>query len=120
MEVLTRLEAGLRALIVEAVRRERCTFTLEALFQTQPAPCDPAMRGALREAAETLAPGSWREMPSGAGHDAQIVARKIPAAMLFVPSIGGVSHHWAENTSDEDLALGVKTLHAAARLYLAR
>ena len=119
MDVLTRLEAGLRALVREAERRERCRFTLEPVFQTLPAPCDPAMMRALREAAEALAPGAWREMPSGAGHDAQILARKMPASMLFVPSIGGVSHHWAENTSDEDLALGVQTLHEAARRYLA-
>jgi beta-ureidopropionase / N-carbamoyl-L-amino-acid hydrolase len=45
-------------------------------------------------------------MPSGAGHDAQHVARVMPAAMLFVPSINGISHHWAENTSDEDIVLG--------------
>ena len=119
MDVLTRLEAGLRALIREAERREKCTFALEAIFQTQPAPCDPALQAALREAAQALAPGAWCEMPSGAGHDAQVVARKIPAAMLFVPSIGGVSHHWAEDTSDDDLALGVRTLHEAARRYLA-
>ena len=47
-------------------------------------------------------------MPSGAGHDAQWLARKMPAAMMFVPSIGGISHHWTENTSDEDLVLGAQ------------
>jgi N-carbamoyl-L-amino-acid hydrolase len=47
-------------------------------------------------------------MPSGAVHDAQIVARVIPAAMMFVPSIDGISHHWAENTSDEDIVLGAR------------
>ncbi len=119
LDVLTRLEAALRALVREAERRERCRFTLEPVFQTQPAPCDPAMMRALSQAAEALAPGAWREMPSGAGHDAQIIARKIPASMLFVPSIGGVSHHWAEDTKAEDLALGVQVLHDAARRFLA-
>ena len=47
-------------------------------------------------------------MPSGAGHDAQWLARKLPAAMMFVPSIGGISHHWTENTSDEDIVLGAQ------------
>ena len=47
-------------------------------------------------------------MPSGAGHDAQIMAQVIPAGMMFVPSIGGISHHWAENTSDEDIVLGAR------------
>jgi N-carbamoyl-L-amino-acid hydrolase len=47
-------------------------------------------------------------MPSGAGHDAQWLARKLPAAMMFVPSIGGISHHWTENTSDADIVLGAQ------------
>jgi N-carbamoyl-L-amino-acid hydrolase len=47
-------------------------------------------------------------MPSGAVHDAQIVARVIPAAMMFVPSIDGISHHWAENTADGDIVLGAR------------
>jgi N-carbamoyl-L-amino-acid hydrolase len=58
-------------------------------------------------------------MPSGAGHDAQNVAKVMPAAMLFVPSIGGISHHWAEDTKEEDLALGVRVLGAAAERVLA-
>ena len=45
-------------------------------------------------------------MPSGAGHDAQILARHMPAAMMFVPSIEGISHHWSEDTSDADIVLG--------------
>ena len=119
LPVLERMEAGLRALVQESNRRERCRATLEPVFKTLPAPCDPDMRKALREAAEARAPGAWREMPSGAGHDAQIVARKIPAAMLFTPSIGGISHHWAENTKDEDLMLGMAVLHEGARRFLA-
>jgi hypothetical protein len=47
-------------------------------------------------------------MPSGAGHDAQMARAQMPAAMMFVPSIGGISHHWSENTSDEDLVLGAQ------------
>ena len=46
--------------------------------------------------------------PSGAGHDAMVVGCVIPSAMMFVPSIGGISHHWSENTSDEDLVLGAQ------------
>ncbi len=57
-------------------------------------------------------------MPSGAGHDAQVIAPHIPAAMMFVPSIGGISHHWAENTSDEDIALGAQVFTEAVAAYL--
>jgi len=42
----------------------------------------------------------------------------MPAAMLFVPSIGGISHHWAEDTKPEDLAMGLRVLVEGARRYL--
>jgi beta-ureidopropionase / N-carbamoyl-L-amino-acid hydrolase len=116
--VLERMEAALRALVREANRREPCGVTLEAVSKAIPALCDPAMMRALAGAAEQIAPGAWQEMPSGAGHDAQNIARRMPAAMLFVPSIGGISHHWAEDTGDEDLALGIRVLTEGARRYL--
>jgi len=47
-------------------------------------------------------------MPSGAGHDAQVLATIMPAGMLFVPSIGGISHHWNENTADADIVTGAE------------
>jgi beta-ureidopropionase / N-carbamoyl-L-amino-acid hydrolase len=117
--VLERMEATLHMLVREANRRERCTVTLEAMSKAIPALCDPAMMQALAGAANEHAPSAWQHMPSGAGHDAQNIARHIPAAMLFVPSIGGISHHWAEDTKDEDLALGIQVLDAAARRFLA-
>jgi N-carbamoyl-L-amino-acid hydrolase len=119
MTVLERMEAALHMLVRETNRRERCTVTVEAVSKAIPALCDPAMMDALAGAAEDLAPGKWQKMPSGAGHDAQNIARHMPAAMLFVPSIGGISHHWAEDTSDDDLALGIRVLDAAARRFLA-
>jgi N-carbamoyl-L-amino-acid hydrolase len=69
---------------------------------------DESLQAALQAAAERRAPGRHIRMPSGAGHDAQWLARKLPAAMLFVPSIGGISHHWTENTSDADIVLGAQ------------
>ena len=117
--VLERMEATLRALIRESNRRERCTATLEEISRNSPALCDPGLMDALSQAAEVLCPGGWQAMPSGAGHDAQNVAKVMPAAMLFVPSIGGISHHWSEDTREEDLALGVRVLGAAAERVLA-
>jgi N-carbamoyl-L-amino-acid hydrolase len=49
-------------------------------------------------------------MPSGAGHDAQEMAHVAPMAMIFVPSVGGISHAPAEYTSPADLANGVDVL----------
>jgi N-carbamoyl-L-amino-acid hydrolase len=112
------MEACLRACVQESNRRERCTTTLEALSLSKPALCDDSMQAALAAAAEELAPGAWTHMPSGAGHDAQYLAKRMPAAMLFSPSIGGISHHWAEDTKDEDLALCVEVLAGGAARYL--
>ena len=118
--VLERLEATLRALVQESNRRERCTATLVQMSRAIPALCDPAFMEALAVAAEKRAPGQWRRMPSGAGHDAQWIGRVMPAAMLFVPSIGGISHHWAEDTKREELALGCEVLADAAARILSR
>ncbi len=76
------------------------------------------MMRALSQAADHTCPGKWRFMPSGAGHDAKVVAKAMPMVMLFVPSIGGVSHHWDENTSDDDLALGVETLAGGVERFI--
>jgi N-carbamoyl-L-amino-acid hydrolase len=117
--VLERMEAGLRALVQESNRREKCPATLTQMSRATPAICDPAMMAALEHAAKAHAPGLWQQMPSGAGHDAQYIARLMPASMIFVPSIGGISHHWAEDTKDEDLALGCQVLARAAEKFLA-
>src|ERR1700720_3662767 len=49
-------------------------------------------------------------LPSGAGHDAMVMGRYIPAAMLFVPSIGGRSHDVTENTAEADIVFGCEVL----------
>jgi N-carbamoyl-L-amino-acid hydrolase len=49
-------------------------------------------------------------MTSGAGHDAQMLARVCPAAMIFVPSVAGISHNPAEHTAPEDLGAGADVL----------
>ena len=51
-----------------------------------------------------------RRLPSGAGHDAQMLARLCPAAMIFVPSHDGLSHNVAEHTDPDDLAAGINVL----------
>ena len=63
-------------------------------------------RCAGKRRAGKIAPGRWRNMPSGALHDATNVSRLMPVAMLFVPSIDGISHDFAEDTAEEDLVAG--------------
>jgi N-carbamoyl-L-amino-acid hydrolase len=56
-------------------------------------------------------------MPSGAGHDAQMMARICPAGMIFVPSVGGLSHNIREDTRPEHLQAGADVLlHSVLRL----
>jgi N-carbamoyl-L-amino-acid hydrolase len=116
--ILDALHAALDDLVAEA-NEGPCEVTLEVLSCTIPKQMDPGFQDALERAAARLAPGMHQRMPSGAGHDAQQLARVMPSAMLFVPSIGGISHHVAENTSDEDIVLGCEVLAAAVGEILA-
>ena len=118
MDALQRMEACLETLVRESNRRERCPATLIVVSRSAPAACDPAMMAALNAAAEVHAPGAWQPMPSGAGHDSQYLARVMPAAMLFTPSIGGISHHWSEDTKPEDLVLCCQILADGAEAFL--
>jgi N-carbamoyl-L-amino-acid hydrolase len=74
-----------------------------------PAPTDPLIRGAIAAAAERLGL-SYQLMPSGAGHDAQNMARVAPTGLIFVPSVGGISHAPGEYTRPEDMANGAAVL----------
>src|SRR6266481_2971653 len=104
--ILQRLEAALLEIVSNHQARGPCAIDCVNLSRTMPAPMEERLLDALDEAAETHAPGQHMRMPSGAGHDAQILAQRLPAAMMFVPSIGGVSHHFSENTADADIVLG--------------
>jgi len=69
----------------------------------------------IEESAEKVVGDSYKVMPSGAGHDAQIFAGYMPTGMLFVPSIGGISHNVEEETDIDDLVNGIEVL--AETLY---
>lgn len=70
---------------------------------------DKHLRDMIRETCVELKIDSL-DMPSGAGHDSVPISKKIPSAMIFVPSIGGISHAMAEKTSEEDMVRGVELL----------
>lgn len=116
--VLDRMEAHLRSLVAEADAAGPCRVTIEDGAKGIPKVMDARFQEALARAAEARAPGAWQRMPSGAGHDAQVIALRMPAAMLFVPSIGGISHHWTEDTKEEDIVLGCAVLADAAEALL--
>lgn len=74
-----------------------------------PAPTDPAVRSAIAEAAHELGL-TFRFMPSGAGHDAQHMAKIVPTGMIFVPSVEGISHSPKEFTRNQDIVNGANVL----------
>lgn len=88
---------------------EGCTFETRSLARFEPVVFDPAVVDIVERAATDLG-HSVRRMPSGAGHDAQMLARVCPTAMIFTPSVNGLSHNPAEYTSPEDLEAGSNVL----------
>jgi len=116
---LDAFEAVVARLVSEM--NERGGVTIEAIPTRAPIPptlMDPALRAHIEAAAEHHAPGHWQRMPSGAFHDAGIVSASLPSAMVFIPSIGGVSHDFAEDSREEDIVLGCQVLAEAAASIL--
>jgi N-carbamoyl-L-amino-acid hydrolase len=118
-EVIGRLEDLLRSMAVEVAAQGRCDVAVERLRTGAPAMMDARFQQAIEDASLPFAGGRSLRMPSGAGHDAQILATIMPAGMLFVPSIGGISHHWSENTGDADIVTGAEVFVDACRRLLA-
>ncbi|MBR0906917.1 Zn-dependent hydrolase [Bradyrhizobium liaoningense] len=116
--VITRLEQLLQTMADEVSAKGPCTVTVTKLRTGAPAMMNPAFQDAIEAASKAMAGGRSVRMPSGAGHDAQMLATTMPAAMLFVPSIGGISHHWTENTADADIVAGAQVFVEACRRIL--
>jgi beta-ureidopropionase / N-carbamoyl-L-amino-acid hydrolase len=118
--VIERLEEKLRGMAAEVSAQGPCSITVERIRTGTPAMMDASFQEAIEAASAALAGGKSLRMPSGAGHDAQILATIMPAGMLFVPSIGGISHHWSENTDDADIVTGAEVFVETCRQLLKR
>jgi hydantoinase/carbamoylase family amidase len=108
----SRLDAAVKALetaLAAIAEQTGTTITVELQPTTDPAPTDPALRGLITRIAGQRGLTST-EMLSGAGHDSAHLAALGPMAMIFVPSVGGVSHHPAETTTPDDLVAGASVL----------
>lgn len=79
-----------------------------------PTAMDARLQRHLAEAAQRRVPGRWMHMPSAAGHDPMVIAPHLPCGMLFIPSIGGISHDFAEDSKREDIVTGCQVLADAA------
>ena len=109
---LDRLEDALLACAYREADARRVDLEVEPVGRWEPTPLDARACDAIERAAERLRLRTMR-MPSGAGHDAQALAGVTPAGMVFVPSVGGVSHDPRELTSWEDCANGADVLLGA-------
>jgi N-carbamoyl-L-amino-acid hydrolase len=110
---LDRMLAEALAVAERVAEAQKLDLSVSTGFTADPVPMDARMTEALADAAERVAPGRWRRMPSGALHDATNVSRVLPSAMLFVPSIGGISHNPDEDTKRADLEAGLLALAEA-------
>nr|WP_284508324.1 MULTISPECIES: Zn-dependent hydrolase [unclassified Caballeronia] len=119
-ERLRAMEAALAALIRDFNAEGKIGVAMtDSEPPEAPVVMDAALQAHIAEAAEALAPGQWERMPSGASHDAQVIAHHVPACMLFVPSIGGASHDFIEDTAESHIVLGCEVAARAAANILA-
>lgn len=102
-------EQKLNEFLTQLSNDEGVTITSHRLARFEPVQFDPSIADLIASKAQTLG-YSCRTMTSGAGHDAQMMARFCPSAMIFVPSVKGISHNPAEHTEVADLVAGGNVL----------
>jgi N-carbamoyl-L-amino-acid hydrolase len=107
--ILAAAERRLWAFADEAAKAERVPLARESLARFAPVEFDPRVVDLVERTARDLGLSVAR-LPSGAGHDAQMLARMCPAGMIFVPSVGGLSHNVREHTAPEHLVAGARVL----------
>jgi len=113
-EGFERAEAFVRETVERVGTEEELGVEVSVTHRKPPVALDGGLQDTLIEAAEAEG-ASYRRMPSGAGHDAMVLAHRVPAAMVFVPSRGGISHSPDEYTPPEQCELGARVLTRAVR-----
>ena len=113
-----RAEAFVRETVDRVAAEEELGVDIWPTHRKPPVALDEGLQDALVQAAEAEG-ASYRRMPSGAGHDAMVLAHHVPAAMLFVPSRAGISHSPDEYTPPEECELGARVLARAVRALVA-
>jgi N-carbamoyl-L-amino-acid hydrolase len=102
----------IRAEADQIAQSSKVTFDFKEINVNIPAPTDPKIRAIIDQSAKELGL-STKVMPSGAGHDAQDMARLGPVGMIFIPSIGGISHSPKEFSRPRDIENGANVLLGA-------
>jgi N-carbamoyl-L-amino-acid hydrolase len=113
-ERLALFEKSLHELVAGADSDGPCRVEIEPIARSEPRPMDPGFQAQIEMASEHHAPGLHMRLPSAAGHDAAVLSYRMPAGMMFIPSLGGISHHWSEDSKEEDIVLGAQVLADAA------
>ena len=114
--LLQRAELEVAAFLKDIASTEGVTVTTKKLARFEPVEFDSRVIEIIEQISLNLY-NTTQRMPSGAGHDAQMLARVCPTAMIFVPSVDGVSHNAAEHTNTDDLVAGANILlHAMLTL----
>ena len=108
-QALQEAERRLTARCDELAAAEHVTIERRALARFEPVTFDERAVDLVEATAQRLGQTTMR-MPSGAGHDAQMLARVCPSAMVFVPSVNGISHNVTEHTEVADLQAGADVL----------
>src|SRR5205807_7952053 len=98
----------------QIARASRVTFDFKELNTNIPAPTDSRIRAIIDNSAKELGL-TTKQMPSGAGHDAQDMARIGPVGMIFIPSVGGISHSPKEFSPAKDIENGANVLLGALK-----
>ncbi len=97
-----------------AAEQRGVTLHVATVAEDEPVTCSPAVVEAAQAACDELG-AEPHFMASGAYHDAVILSERYPVGMIFVPSVGGISHHPDERTEAADLELGVEVLTGTLR-----
>jgi N-carbamoyl-L-amino-acid hydrolase len=117
-DVLAEMLAAAKAASERIAEEEGCTVAWERIWQIEPILFHPELIE-LADQAIGAVTGTSHRLPSGPLHDAAEMARVMPTVMLFVKSLGGVSHTKDEDTPDADLELSVRALYELTRRTLA-
>jgi allantoate deiminase len=117
-DVLADMLATAQAASERIADEEGCSVAWERIWEIEPIPFHPELID-LADAAIADVAGTSHRLPSGPLHDAAEMARVMPTVMLFVKSLGGVSHTKEEDTPDADLELSVRALYELTRRTLA-
>ncbi len=106
---LVRFSEEIEADMARIAAEHGVEIEIDRWMDEDPVPMDKETVAVIERVAKESG-ASYRMMHSGAGHDSQVIAPHVPTGMIFVPSVGGVSHNPAEYTEAEDLLAGIELL----------